>query len=129
MVEKLIYDAIIIGAGHNGLVAGCYLAKAGLNVLVLEANSEIGGATASVRTFPEFDARLSRYSYLISLLPDQILNDLGLNIKCLSRKVSSYTPLNFHGVDSGLYVARAWDKKTETSFLELPHGKNDIIAW
>jgi phytoene dehydrogenase-like protein len=98
-------------------------------VLVLEANSEIGGATASVRTFPEFDARLSRYSYLISLLPDQILNDLGLNIKCLSRKVSSYTPLNFHGVDSGLYVARAWDKKTETSFLELPHGKNDIIAW
>ena len=46
------YDVLIIGAGHNGLVAATYLAKAGKKVLVLEANAEIGGATASVRVFP-----------------------------------------------------------------------------
>ncbi|MFN8805896.1 MAG: FAD-dependent oxidoreductase, partial [Bacteroidota bacterium] len=53
------FDIVIIGAGHNGLVAATYLAKAGRKVLVLEANSEVGGATASVRVFPNFDARLS----------------------------------------------------------------------
>lgn len=59
------YDIVIIGAGHNGLIAATYLAKAGKKVLVLEANAEIGGATTSVRVFPDFDAYLSRYSYLV----------------------------------------------------------------
>jgi phytoene dehydrogenase-like protein len=85
------YDVVIIGAGHNGLVAATYLAKAGKKVLVLEANAEIGGATASVRVFPDFDAHLSRYAYLVSLLPDKIIQDLKLNFKCLSRRVASYT--------------------------------------
>ena len=67
------YDAVIVGAGHNGLVAASYLAKAGKTFLVLEANDEIGGATSSVRVFPDFYAHLSRYSYLVSLLPNQIL--------------------------------------------------------
>ena len=66
-------DVVIIGGGHNGLVAATYLAKAGKSVVILEANAEIGGATASVRAFPEFDAHLSRYSYLVALLPDQIV--------------------------------------------------------
>jgi phytoene dehydrogenase-like protein len=69
-------DVVIVGGGHNGLVAATYLAKAGKSVVILEANEEIGGATASVRAFPEFDARLSRYSYLVALLPDQIVSDL-----------------------------------------------------
>jgi len=51
------YDAIIVGGGHNGLVAACYLAKAGKSVILLESNKELGGATASVKTFPEYDAR------------------------------------------------------------------------
>jgi phytoene dehydrogenase-like protein len=66
------YDVTIIGGGHNGLVAATYLAKAGKTVVILEANPEIGGATQSVKAFPDFDAHLSRYSYLISLLPDKI---------------------------------------------------------
>ena len=49
------YDAIIIGGGHNGLVAACYLAKAGKSVILLESNKELGGATTSVKTFPEYD--------------------------------------------------------------------------
>jgi phytoene dehydrogenase-like protein len=65
------YDVVIIGGGHNGLVAATYLARAGKSVRILEANPEIGGASQSVRTFPEYDANLSRYSYLIALLPEQ----------------------------------------------------------
>jgi len=54
------YDAIIIGSGHNGLVAACYLAQSGKRVLVLEKNLTLGGATASVKTFSGVDAKLSR---------------------------------------------------------------------
>lgn len=61
------FDVVIIGGGHNGLVAATYLARAGKSVRILEANPEIGGASQSVRAFPEYDAYLSRYSYLIAL--------------------------------------------------------------
>lgn len=81
-----------MGAGHNGLIAAAYLAMAGKKVAIFEAAPEVGGATASVRAFPEFDARLSRYSYLVSLLPDQICRDLNLQFESISRDVSSYTP-------------------------------------
>ena len=123
------YDVAIIGGGHNGLVAATYLAKAGKSVVILEANAEVGGATTSVRAFPEYDAMLSRYSYLISLLPDQIVKDLGLNFDCISRTVSSYTPYSRNGKDSGLYVARQWDKATEESFNEIDPTGAEWAAW
>ena len=123
------YDVIIIGAGHNGLVAAAYLAKAGKRVLMLEANAEIGGATASVRTFPEFDARLSRYSYLVSLLPEQIVRDLGLNFKTISRRVASYTPFHTEGKDNGLFVSRTWDDQTQASFHAMAGGDREAKAW
>ena len=119
------YDVVIVGGGHNGLVAGTYLARAGKSVVILEANPEIGGATQSVRTFPEFDANLSRYSYLVALLPDAIVQDLGLNFECISREVSSYTPYE----NKGLYVSRIWDQKTEESFLELDPTGAEGTAW
>lgn len=120
------YDVVIIGGGHNGLVAATYLARAGKSVRILEANPEIGGASQSVRAFPEFDANLSRYSYLIALLPDKIVNDLGLSFECVSREVSSYTP---YGDNKGLYVSRVWDAKTESSFLELDPSGKEGQAW
>ena len=120
------YDVVIIGGGHNGLVAATYLARAGKSVRILEANPEIGGASQSVKTFPEFDANLSRYSYLIALLPDKIVNELGLSFECVSREVSSYTP---YGDNKGLYVSRAWDAKTESSFLELDPSGKEAQAW
>ena len=120
------YDVVIIGGGHNGLVAATYLARAGKKVRILEANSEIGGATQSVRTFPQFDAHLSRYSYLIALLPDKIVNDLGLSFECISREVSSYTP---YGDDKGLYVSRLWDEQTARSFNELDPTGHEGQAW
>lgn len=60
----------IIGGGHNALVAACYLAKANKKVIVLEKNIEFGGATKSVYAFKGVNAKLSRYSYLVALLPD-----------------------------------------------------------
>ena len=119
------YDVTIIGGGHNGLVAATYLAKAGKSVVVLEANSEIGGATQSVQAFEGFDAHLSRYSYLVSLLPDKIVTDLGLSFECISREVSSYTPY----ADKGLYVSRQWDEKTAASFYELDPTGAEAKAW
>ena len=119
------YDVTIIGGGHNGLVAATYLAKAGKSVVILEANPEIGGATQSVQAFEGFDAYLSRYSYLVSLLPDKIVTDLGLAFECISREVSSYTPY----ADKGLYVSRQWDEKTAASFNELDPTGHEAQAW
>ena len=119
------YDVTIIGGGHNGLVAATYLAKAGKSVVILEANPEIGGATQSVQAFEGFDAYLSRYSYLVSLLPDKIVTDLGLAFECISREVSSYTPY----ADRGLYVSRQWDEKTAASFNELDPTGHEAQAW
>ena len=119
------YDVTIVGGGHNGLVAATYLAKAGKSVVILEANPEIGGATQSVRAFPDYEANLSRYSYLVALFPDKIVSDLDINLECISREVSSYTPYG----DKGLYVSRNWDQKTEDSFLELDPSGAEGKAW
>ncbi len=70
------YDAIIVGAGHNGLIAACYLAKAGLQVVVVEKNEWIGGAAASRSRYPGFT--YSNCSYVSSLLRPEIMRDLEL---------------------------------------------------
>jgi phytoene dehydrogenase-like protein len=87
-----LYDAVIIGAGHNGLVAAAYLARAGRSVLVLERSDHVGGAAVSERPWEGVDARLSRYSYLVSLLPRAIAEDLGLRTELRRRSISSYSP-------------------------------------
>ena len=58
---KSRYDVVILGAGHNGLVAAAYLGHAGLSVLLLEKNDYIGSATTSQKVFPDYHARLSQY--------------------------------------------------------------------
>ncbi len=123
------YDAIIVGGGHNGLVAATYLAKAGKSVLLLEAREESGGATTSVKPFPDYDARLSRYSYLVSLLPDQIVADLGINFKTIARPVASYTPYQRDGRHDGLLVASDWDEASASSFRCLTGSDGEGKAW
>jgi phytoene dehydrogenase-like protein len=70
------YDAIIIGGGHNGLVAAAYLAKAGRKVLVLERRHVLGGAAVTEEVFPGF--RFSVCSYVVSLLRPEIIRELDL---------------------------------------------------
>ena len=71
------YDAIIIGAGHNGLVTACYLARAGRKVLVLERRHIVGGACVTEETFPGF--KVSTAAYVNSLFRTEIIRDLHLH--------------------------------------------------
>ncbi|HEY3750323.1 MAG TPA: NAD(P)/FAD-dependent oxidoreductase [Pseudonocardiaceae bacterium] len=118
-------DVVIVGGGHNGLVAACYLARAGLSVRVLEKAPAMGGAAVSFRPFAGVDVRLSRYSYLVSLLPKQIIDELGLPIRLLRREVSSYTPV----AHDGLLVDTADPAGTEASFRRMTGGDQDFRRW
>jgi phytoene dehydrogenase-like protein len=73
------YDAVVIGGGHNGLVAGAYLARAGARTVVLEAGKKTGGAAATEAPWPEAPQfKVTKYSYVMSLMPNTILEDLSL---------------------------------------------------
>jgi phytoene dehydrogenase-like protein len=119
-------DVVIVGGGHNGLTAAAYLAKAGLSVTVLERLSTFGGAAVSEKSFAGVDAKLSRYSYLVSLLPKQIIEDLGLDIKLAPRRYSSYTPLP--ETDKGLLVDNH-DQANTQSYFDSIGASADAKAW
>ncbi|TDE09450.1 phytoene desaturase family protein [Jiangella asiatica] len=119
------YDAVVVGGGHNGLTAAAYLARAGRSVLVLERLGHVGGAAVSARLFAGVDARLSRYSYLVSLLPRLIVDELGLDVTLRRRRYSSYTPVG----DGGLLVDTADRARTRASFETVTGGTADHDAW
>jgi phytoene dehydrogenase-like protein len=122
------YDAVIVGGGHNGLVAAAYLARAGRSVLVLERLGTTGGAAVSTRPFAGVDARLSRYSYLVSLLPRKIVRDLGLDFRVRGRTVSSYTPVERDGKPTGLLVGGG-ERRTREAFARLTGSDSEYAAW
>ncbi|MER5969733.1 NAD(P)/FAD-dependent oxidoreductase [Streptomyces sp. NPDC002055] len=129
MAAKDAYDAVIIGGGHNGLVAAAYLARAGRSVLVLERLDRTGGAAVSTRPFPGVDARLSRYSYLVSLLPQKIVRELGLRFRVRRRSVSSYTPAERGGRATGLLVHSGDRERTRAAFARLTGSDREFAAW
>src|SRR3989449_9146842 len=87
------YDIIIVGGGHNGLVTGAYLARAGMRVLVLERREMVGGACVTEELWPGF--KVSTASYVNSLLRPEVIRDLELRrhgFELLPRSPSSFTP-------------------------------------
>ena len=117
---------MIVGGGHNGLTAAAYLAKAGKSVLLLERLDYLGGAATSSYSFEGVGANLSRYSYLVSLLPQQIIDDLELGIELIQRRYSSYTPTP--GEDLGLLIDRQDTQATKASFAAIG-ASADYRAW
>ena len=116
------YDAIVIGGGHNGLVAAAYLAKAGRRTLVLERRPLVGGAAVTEEIFPGF--KFSVFSYVVSLLRPEIIRDLdlpahGLQILPLE---STVTPM-----DNGDYLA-GWADPDETRRELCRHSPRDADA-
>ena len=116
------YDVVIIGGGHNGLVAASYLAKAGRSVLVLEQRERVGGAAVTEEIFPGF--KFTVFSYVVSLLRPEIIRDLdlprhGLHILPLE---STVTPL-----PNGDYLA-GWADADATKREIYRHSKRDAEA-
>ncbi|WP_238420952.1 NAD(P)/FAD-dependent oxidoreductase [Gordonia sp. 'Campus'] len=126
--EDLSYDDIVVGAGHNGLTTAAYLARAGRRVLVLEKADHVGGASVSATPFPGLSARLSRYSYLVSLMPREIIADLDLDIELIRRRYSSYTPLPTDP-GRGILVDNLDDAATAASFRRVTGSDLGFPAW
>ncbi|MCM3695640.1 phytoene desaturase family protein [Microbacterium oleivorans] len=119
-----IRDVVIIGGGHNALVAAAYLARAGRTVTVLERQDHVGGAAVSERPWAGVDARLSRYSYLVSLLPRTVIDDLGLRIRLERRRYSSYTPLP-EDPGRGILIDNADAAATAASFARVTSDSDE----
>ncbi|MBV9605754.1 MAG: NAD(P)/FAD-dependent oxidoreductase [Solirubrobacterales bacterium] len=133
-VQRRSFDSVIVGGGHNGLVAATLLSRAGRSVLVLERRDELGGAAVSARLFPGFDARVSRYSYLVSLFPSALLRSLGVSIELRARRIPTYPPVDLDPAWQAL-MARVGERLFGTfteplrSREEMRRRLGDEAAW
>lgn len=123
------YDAVVVGGGHNALVAAAYLARAGLSVLVLERLGHTGGATVSHQPFAGHPARFSRCADLVPFLPPRIVDDLGLDLTLAPRPAASYTPTLRAGAAAGLLVEQPESEATAASFRTLTGDDDEYAAW
>ena len=117
------FDVIVIGGGHNGLVAAAYLARAGKKVVVLERRHIIGGAAVTEEIIPGY--KFSEFSYVVSLLRPEIIRDLDLprhGLKILPLP-STFTPM-----ENGDYLA-AWDDHDLTQREIYRHSPKDAEAY
>jgi phytoene dehydrogenase-like protein len=118
------FDAIVVGAGHNGLIAAGYLAKAGKKVLVLERRSIIGGATVTEEPFPGY--KLSTCSYVCNLLLPEVIRDLEL--KRHGYAVRPFDPQYFVPFPDGSYYMSFLDgRKTREQIAKF--SQQDVTAY
>ncbi|MHB8437693.1 MAG: phytoene desaturase family protein [Acidimicrobiales bacterium] len=116
-------DVAIVGGGHNALVAATLLARAGRSVTVFERSREPGGAAVSGRPFRAVEARISRFAYLVSLFPRELMQMLGIHVELLQRSVGSCTPDG-----AGALVVSGDKAATRVSFERAGLGA-DHRAW
>jgi phytoene dehydrogenase-like protein len=122
--ESPRYDAIVIGAGHNGLIAAAYLAKGGKRVLVLERRDIIGGAAVTEEAFPGYN--LSTCSYVCNLLLPEVIADLDLVRHGYA--IRPFDPTYFCPFPDGSYFMAHLDgKKTREQIAKF--SKKDVAAY
>src|SRR3977135_1557484 len=105
-----IYDAVIVGAGHNGLTAACYLARAGLSTLVLERRNIVGGCCVTEEIAP--GCRASTTSYIASMLLPRVIRDMDLGshgLRMVACDPSLQVPLQNGG------IIRWWPESERTA--------------
>ncbi|MBI4640368.1 MAG: NAD(P)/FAD-dependent oxidoreductase [Candidatus Tectomicrobia bacterium] len=122
-----MYDAIIVGGGHNGLVASNYLAKAGLKVLILERRDLVGGACVTEELFPGH--RISSCSYICYLLQEKVIDDLQLRKHGF--EVYRLDPTRFHPFPDGKYTLGWHDEERNLEEIRRlsPHDAKAYPDW
>jgi phytoene dehydrogenase-like protein len=123
MGDRNTYDAIVVGAGHNGLINGAYLAKAGLKTLILERRHLVGGAAITEELHPGFS--FTTFSYALSLLRPEIIHELEL-VKHGFMPLAM--PSTFAPTDDGDYLLMGPDKG-ENHHEIARHSKHDADAY
>ncbi len=109
------YDAVVVGAGHNGLTCACYLARGGLKVKVLERRPRVGGAAATEEFHPGF--RNSVAAYTVSLLQAKVIRDLRLadhGLRIVERPLANFLPL-----ESGYLKVGGGPEATQREFAKF----------
>jgi len=117
------YDAIVIGAGHNGLVNGAYLAKSGLKTLILERRHLVGGAAITEELYPGF--QFTTFSYALSLLRPEIVQELELTSHGF---MPLLMPSTFCPTEDGDYLLMGEDKD-ENHHAIARHSRHDADAY
>ncbi len=118
------YDALIIGAGHNGLVCAFYLARAGLKVRIVEARDVVGGAAVTEEFAPGF--RNSVASYTVSLLQPKVIADMKLadhGYRVIERPISNFLPQE----DGGYLKLGGGLERTQAEFRKFSAHDADVL--
>src|SRR5690554_2221715 len=126
MPTKNEYDAIVIGGGHNGLINGAYLARAGLRTLILERRHLVGGAAITEELYPGF--QFTTFSYALSLLRTEIIHELELPKHGF---MPLQMPSTFAPTDDGDYLFLGKDKNENLHEIarHSPHDADAYLAY